>query len=49
LALNVFIMVLVWFMMVPGMYASVVSLLDVFADPEQSVNGAFTCADNSVV
>ncbi|OAL57243.1 hypothetical protein IQ07DRAFT_497039 [Pyrenochaeta sp. DS3sAY3a] len=42
-ALNVFIMVLVWFMVVPGMYASVVSLLDVFSDPEQSVDGAFTC------
>lgn len=48
-AFNVFIMVLVFFMMIPGMYASVVSLLAVFADPEQSVNGAFTCADNSVV
>jgi amino acid permease len=46
---NVFIMVLVFFMMIPGMYASIAALLAVFADPEQNVNGAFTCADNSVV
>lgn len=48
-AFNVFIMVLVYFMMIPGMYASIQSLLTVFADPDQQVNGAFTCADNSVV
>ncbi|KAH7412097.1 transmembrane amino acid transporter protein-domain-containing protein [Phaeosphaeria sp. MPI-PUGE-AT-0046c] len=47
--LNVFIMVLVFFMMIPGMYASIMSLLNVFADPDQQVNGAFTCADNSLV
>lgn len=46
-AFNVFIMILVWFMVVPGMYASIVSLLNVFNDPNQKVNGAFTCADNS--
>jgi hypothetical protein len=35
--------------MIPGMYASIMSLLNVFADPNQQVNGAFTCADNSLV
>ncbi|KAF2846242.1 hypothetical protein T440DRAFT_247265 [Plenodomus tracheiphilus IPT5] len=48
-AFNVFIMVLVLFMMVPGMYASVESLLAVFADEASTVNGSFTCADNSIV
>jgi hypothetical protein len=31
------------------MYASIDALLTVFADPNQQVNGAFTCADNSIV
>ncbi len=48
-ALNVFIMVLVFFMMIPGMYASIVSLSQVFADPNVTVNGPFTCADNSIL
>jgi amino acid permease len=48
-ALNVFILMLVFFMMVPGMYASIDSLLQVFADPNQTVNGPFTCADNSIL
>ncbi|RYE70486.1 MAG: hypothetical protein EOO81_07830 [Oxalobacteraceae bacterium] len=48
-AFNVLIMILVFFMMIPGMYASIVSLLNVFSDPDQNVNGAFTCADNSIV
>jgi amino acid permease len=48
-AFNVFILVLVFFMMIPGMYASIAALLAVFADPNQNVNGAFTCADNSIV
>ncbi|KAH7082868.1 transmembrane amino acid transporter protein-domain-containing protein [Paraphoma chrysanthemicola] len=48
-AFNVFIMILVFFMMIPGMYASIDALLTVFADPDQQVNGAFTCADNSIV
>jgi len=48
-AFNVFIMVLVLFMMVPGMYASIKTLLAVFNDPNQKVNGAFTCADNRSV
>lgn len=45
--LNIFIMVLVWFLVVPGMYASIVTLLNIFADPNETVNGPFTCADNS--
>lgn len=48
-AFNAFIMILVFFMMIPGMYASIKSLMAVFADPNQQVNGAFTCADNSIV
>lgn len=48
-AFNVVIMVLVLFMMVPGMYASIDALMAVFNDPNQQVNGAFTCADNSIV
>lgn len=46
-AFNVFLLILVFFMMIPGMYASIMSLLAVFADPNQTVNGSFTCADNS--
>jgi hypothetical protein len=29
------------------MYASIDSLLAVFADPNQTVNGPFTCANNA--
>ncbi|KAF2014501.1 amino acid transporter [Aaosphaeria arxii CBS 175.79] len=47
-ALNVFIMLTVLYMMIPGMYASIVSLLNVFSDPNETVNGPFTCADNSI-
>ena len=46
--LNIFIMVLVWFLVVPGMYASIVTLLNIFADPNETVSGPFTCADNSI-
>jgi len=45
---NICILIMVLFMMVPGMYASIDALLKVFADPNQQVNGAFTCADNSI-
>lgn len=47
--LNVFILVLVFFLMIPGMYASIETLLGIFADPNQTVNGPFTCADNSII
>ncbi|KAA8623513.1 PotE Amino acid transporter [Pyrenophora tritici-repentis] len=46
-AFNVFIMIVVLFMVVPGMYASIDSLLNTFATTK--VNGAFTCADNSIL
>ena len=46
--LNVFILCIVLFMNTAGMYASVDSLLKVFADPDNEVNGPFTCADNSI-
>jgi amino acid permease len=45
--LNIVIMALVWFLMIPGMYASIKTLLGIFADPNETVNGPFTCADNS--
>jgi hypothetical protein len=47
--LNVFILIMTMFLMVPGMYASIETLLGVFADPNQTVNGSFTCADNSII
>lgn len=47
--LNMFILVLVFFLMVPGIYASIKTLLSIFADPHQTVNGPFTCADNSII
>jgi hypothetical protein len=46
--LNVFVLGIVLFMNTAGMYASVVTMLDVFSDPEEQVNGPFTCADNSI-
>lgn len=46
-ALNVFIMSVTLFMMVPGMYASIRALMNTFATTD--VNGAFTCADNSIL
>jgi amino acid permease len=46
-AFNVFIMIVVLFMVVPGMYASIDALLNTFATTK--VNGAFTCADNSIL
>ncbi|KAI4645178.1 hypothetical protein J4E93_005978 [Alternaria ventricosa] len=46
-AFNVFIMSVTLFMMVPGMYASIRALMNTFATTD--VNGAFTCADNSIL
>jgi amino acid permease len=46
-AFNVFIMMVTLFMMVPGMYASISALMNTFATTD--VNGAFTCADNSIL
>jgi hypothetical protein len=46
-AFNVFIMIVTLFMMIPGMYASISALMNTFATTD--VNGAFTCADNSIL
>ncbi|KNG50878.1 amino acid transporter [Stemphylium lycopersici] len=46
-AFNIFIMCVTLFMVVPGMYASIDALLNVFNTTD--VNGAFTCADNSIL
>lgn len=44
---NVFIMCVTLFMVGPGMYASIDALMNTFATTK--VNGAFTCADNSIL
>lgn len=46
--LNWTIIVVTIFVNVAGMWASVSSLLAVFGDPTQEINGPFTCADNSL-
>jgi hypothetical protein len=46
-AFNVFIMCVTLFMVGPGMYASIDALMVTFATTK--VNGAFTCADNSIL
>ncbi|EOA87566.1 hypothetical protein ACJQWK_08647 [Exserohilum turcicum] len=46
-AFNVLIMCVTLFMVGPGMYASIDALLHTFATTK--VNGAFTCADNSIL
>ncbi|XP_014557338.1 hypothetical protein COCVIDRAFT_37246 [Bipolaris victoriae FI3] len=44
---NIFIMCVTLFMVGPGMYASIDALMNTFATTK--VNGAFTCADNSIL
>lgn len=46
-AFNIFIMCVTLFMVGPGMYASIDALMNTFATTK--VNGAFTCADNSIL
>lgn len=48
LSLNLFILVVTLFANTGGLYASVSNLLALFANPDNSVNGPFTCADNSI-
>lgn len=36
------------FLNVGGLYTSLKALIDVFNDPESTLNGPFTCADNSI-
>ncbi|KAL2204314.1 hypothetical protein CC79DRAFT_1336904 [Sarocladium strictum] len=46
--INILIIVQSLFMNSAGMYTAVTQLLDIFNDPNESVEGAFTCADNSL-
>lgn len=46
--LNVLILFIVLFMNTGGMYASIANMLDIFNDPNSSVSGSFSCADNSL-
>jgi amino acid permease len=46
--LNTLIIVQSLFMNSAGMYTAVTQLLDIFNDPNEEVEGAFTCADNSL-
>ncbi|RVX72088.1 hypothetical protein B0A52_04686 [Exophiala mesophila] len=45
---NIFILGVTLFMNTAGMYASIDSLLSTFADPDNNVDGPFTCGDNSI-
>jgi hypothetical protein len=36
------------FLNVGGLYTSLKALIDVFNDPDSTLNGPFTCADNSI-
>ncbi|KAH8171260.1 transmembrane amino acid transporter protein [Sarocladium implicatum] len=45
---NALIIIQTLFMNSAGMWTAVTQLLDIFNDPEQTVEGAFTCADNSI-
>lgn len=47
--LNIFIMCIVLFMNTGGMYASIANMLAIFADPNSSISGVFSCADNSLL
>lgn len=46
--LNVFVLCIVLFMNTGGMYASIANMLNIFNDPNSTVNGSFSCADNSL-
>ncbi|KAF1921006.1 transmembrane amino acid transporter protein-domain-containing protein [Ampelomyces quisqualis] len=47
-AFNCVIVLLTVFFMVGGLYTSLSALIDVFNDPDSTLNGPFTCADNSI-
>lgn len=47
-ALNWGLVVIAAFLNVCGMWAAISSLVDLFNDPESTVRGPFTCADNSL-
>ncbi|KAH3907525.1 hypothetical protein HBI56_159460 [Parastagonospora nodorum] len=46
--LNYAILSMTVFLMVAGLYTSLKALIDIFNDPESTLNGPFTCADNSI-
>ena len=46
--LNYAILSMTVFLMVGGLYTSLKALIDIFNDPESTLNGPFTCADNSI-
>ncbi|KAF1837329.1 hypothetical protein BDW02DRAFT_595651 [Decorospora gaudefroyi] len=46
--LNYAIMMMTIFLMVGGLYTSLTALIDIYNNPEITLNGPFTCADNSI-
>ncbi|KAH7401103.1 transmembrane amino acid transporter protein-domain-containing protein [Phaeosphaeria sp. MPI-PUGE-AT-0046c] len=46
--LNWAIILMTVFLMVGGLYTSLKALIDIFNDPNSTLNGPFTCADNSI-
>jgi hypothetical protein len=46
--LNIGIVFMTVFLMVGGLYTSLSALLEIFNDPDSTLNGPFTCADNSI-
>ncbi|CAN9095429.1 unnamed protein product [Alternaria sp. RS040] len=45
---NYGIMLMTIFLMVGGLYTSLKALIDIYNDPDSTLNGPFTCADNSI-
>jgi hypothetical protein len=46
--LNCGIVVMTVFLMIGGLYTSLKALLAIYDDPDSTLNGPFTCADNSI-
>jgi hypothetical protein len=46
--LNYAIMMMTIFLMIGGLYTSLKALMDIYNDPNSTLNGPFTCADNSL-
>lgn len=47
-AINYAILFMTLFLNAGGLYTSLKALLDIFNDPDSTLNGPFTCADNSI-
>jgi len=47
-AVNYGIMMVTLFLMIGGLYTSLKALIDIYNDPNSTLNGPFTCADNSI-